>query len=419
MLPRRFSRAVTLLSAFALAGAGAITLAQDSGSAPGDSSSSYEVGGVDVDVTAPNAEAARQAGWRMAQRKAWTMLAQRMGAGPSSLSDGVLDSIVSGIVIENEQIGPNRYVGRLGVLFDRAKASSILGVAFNVMRSPPMLLIPLQYSGGVGQVFEQQTDWDQAWSRFRTGNSAIDYVRPAGSGPDALLLNAGQVSRPGRGWWRTIIRQYGASDVLIPVVQLEREWPGGPIVGHFQARFGADNKVIGTFSLRVGNSDGLPVLLDAGIKRIDALYQTALNHGVLRVDPSMTFVPPTAQTGPTDAELAAQAAAAAAQADAQLQTAGSGTISIQFDTPSAGSVTTAEEALRGVPGVRSAITTSLALGGVSVMRVSFTGDPVGLKALLETRGWIVSGSGTTLRIRRAPPSISAPAVSGGDNVSGG
>ena len=54
-----------------------------------------------------------------------------------------------------------------------------------------MLTIPLQYSGGTGQVFEQQTDWQQAWGRFRTGNSAIDYVRPSGTGPDALLLNAG------------------------------------------------------------------------------------------------------------------------------------------------------------------------------------------------------------------------------------
>ena len=56
MLPRRLSRAVTLLCVFALAGAGAMMLAQDSGPAPGDSAGSYEVGGVEVDVTAPNAE---------------------------------------------------------------------------------------------------------------------------------------------------------------------------------------------------------------------------------------------------------------------------------------------------------------------------------------------------------------------------
>jgi hypothetical protein len=76
-------------------------------------------------------------------------------------------------------------------------------------------------------------------------------------------------------------------------------------------------------------------------------------------------------------------------------------ISIQVDTPGAASVSATESALRGVPGVRSAITTSLALGGVSVMRVAFDGDPAALRPLLEARGWTVQGSGTTLRIRRA------------------
>ena len=57
--------------------------------------------------------------------------------------------------------------------------------------------------------------------------------------------------------------------------------------------------------------------------------------------------------------------------------------------------------MRGVPGVRSAQTTSLALGGMSVMRVVFDGDPARSRAALEARGWQVLGSGTTLRIRRA------------------
>ncbi|MFZ8393453.1 hypothetical protein ACO1MB_14555, partial [Staphylococcus aureus] len=50
-------------------------------------------------------------------------------------------------------------------------------------------------------------------------------------------------------------------------------------------------------------------------------------------------------------------------------------ITIQVDTPSAGSVTATESALQVVPGVRSAVTTSLAIGGVSVMRVGFDADP--------------------------------------------
>ena len=46
-----------------------------------------------------------------------------------------------------------------------------------------------------------------------------------------LILGAGQVGRRGRGWWRAILDQYGADDVLIPTVELRRSYPGGPIVG--------------------------------------------------------------------------------------------------------------------------------------------------------------------------------------------
>ena len=77
----------------------------DRGVPPVDSSGSYEVDGFAVDVSAKTAEAARYDGWRIAQRKAWVQLSQRLGAGGAAVSDGTLDSLVSGIVVQNEQIG--------------------------------------------------------------------------------------------------------------------------------------------------------------------------------------------------------------------------------------------------------------------------------------------------------------------------
>jgi hypothetical protein len=71
---------IRIALSLALAASGGMLLAQDStpGMAQADSSGSYEVGGVDVDVTGPTAEAARLAGWWLAQRKGWTMLSQRV-----------------------------------------------------------------------------------------------------------------------------------------------------------------------------------------------------------------------------------------------------------------------------------------------------------------------------------------------------
>ncbi|NII58841.1 heavy-metal-associated domain-containing protein [Sphingomonas aerolata] len=401
----------TALAGAALLLGGGAVLAQieggSRGAAPVDSGSAYEVSGVIVDVAGPSADAARYGGWRLAQRKAWVQLSNRLGGGGALVSDGTLDSLVSGIVVENEQIGPQRYVAKLGVLFDRNRAGSLLGISTYADRSQPMLVIPVQWSGGVGQVFEQRTEWQQAWARYRTGNSSIDYVRPSGSGPDALLLNVGQTQRPGRGWWRKIIDQYGASDILVPVVTLYRQWPGGPVIGVFEARHGPDSALIGRFTLRVGTPDGLPQLMDTGVKRIDDLYQQARRNGTLRVDYSLS--PP-----PAPDPIATETVSVDETADANtaVLTGGTGlSITVQFDTPAAAAVTSTEAALRAIPGVRSAATTSLALGGVSLMRVAYDGDPAALKAALEARGYQVFGSGQTIRIRRTaqllPPDLPA------------
>jgi hypothetical protein len=384
-------------AAAALALAGGMGVAQieggDRGVAPIDTSGDYEVSGVTVDVSAKTADAARLGGWRVAQRKGWQQLSRRLGGGGGLVPDSTLDSIVSGIVVENEQIAPNRYIARLGVLFDRARAGSLLGIASYVMRSPPMVVIPVTWSGGVGTALEQRSAWQEAWARYRTGNSTIDYIRPTGTGPDPLLLNVGQTERPGRGWWRTVLDQYGGSDVLIPTVRLYRQWPGGPVIGVFEARWGPDNRMLRQITLRVGSAAGLPALLDAGVKRIDDSYQAALRNGYLRADPGLSYVPEV--TTPTD-DVPAESLPVA------VATVGVTVIQVQFDTPGVAAVATGEAAVRGVPGVSSAATSSLALGGLSVMTVNFGGKPDAFKAALEARGWQVFGSGTTLRIRSGP-----------------
>ncbi len=375
------------------------------GVAPIDSSGSFEVSGIAVDVRAKTAEAARLGGWRIAQRKGWEQLWGKMHGGQGGapeLGDSALDGIVAGIVVESEQIGPNRYVARLGVLFDRARAGAILGVTGQISRSAPMLVLPVQWTGGTAYSFEQRTEWQKAWARFRTGNSPIDYVRPSGTGSDPLLLNFGQTQRPGRNWWRMILDQYGAADVLSPQVSLSYSYPGGPVTGYFVARHGPGNEIVSSFALRVETSDKIPAMMDEGVKRLDAVYADALAMGVLRPDPSLIETP---QIDPSLIENATEGvgdnvtADNATQAVAETSTLGS-TITIQFETPDVSSVSGTELAVRSVPGVKSSSTTSLALGGTSVMSVSFAGDAATLKLALEARGFKVSEAGGALRIRR-------------------
>ena len=75
-------------------------------------------------------------------------------------------------------------------------------------------------------------------------------------------------------------------------------------------------------------------------------------------------------------------------------------LTIQFASPDARAVDAALAGVKGVPGASGVATTSIAIGGTSVMRASFAGSPAELAGLLRARGWQVSASGNVLRIKR-------------------
>lgn len=148
---------------------GAALVAQiegDRGIPPIASNGDYEVRGIEVNVGGDNAEDARSKGWREAQRKAWEKLWSTNGSGGAApgLDDATIESMVSAVVVEHEQIGPRRYIARLGVIFDRARTGERLGMTGVKARSAPLLVIPVLYQGGVATVFETRTPWQKAWA---------------------------------------------------------------------------------------------------------------------------------------------------------------------------------------------------------------------------------------------------------------
>ncbi len=416
-----------IIALFVLAiGAGGWLYAQsgeDAGNIGFDSASNFEVTGIRVDATGENAFDAQREGWRQAQRQGWRMLYAQMTGGSANaapnLSDSALDAIVAGIIVQEEQIGPQRYVARLGVMFDRARVSRYLGTRGQVRRSPPLLVIPVMWVGSTPHSFEDRNEWQRAWVRFQTGDSTIDYVRAATTAPAPMLLTVGQTGRPGRGWWRFLLDSYGAADVISPVAYVNYAYPGGPVTATFVAYHGPDRRKLGQFALRIRNAENLPRLMDEGVRRMDALYQEALANGRLRSDPSLQF-----EFGIDEEDLEEEfeeleeSIAATTQRNESVtndaQTAATGRYTIQVVTPNADAVRNSEAAVRGAPGVRSATTSSLAIGGVSLMEVSYIGDLDTLAAALASRGFQVQRGAGTLRISRAAPPPTPPPAQEGD-----
>lgn len=383
----------------------------DRGIIPVASTSDIQINDVEVNTTGSNAEEARSKGWQEAARIAWKK------AGGPSMADGSIQSMVSAIVIQREQIGPRRYIATLSVVFDRSRAGQYLGGANGGRKhSAPLLVVPVLYSGGVAQVFEVKGPWQMAWAQFRAGTSPIDYVRPVGAGGDSLILTAGQPGRRSRAWWRNVLDQFGAADVVTPEARLERQWPGGPVRGTFTARYGPDNVYLGSFTLTANDEASLPKMLAEAVVRLDQVYAQALADGRLKVDTSLNV------TGQIDPGIAALIAAgqnpqpvaptdkpSAKPSDGATPTATptptptpveTRTFTVQFSSPDAASVDAALGAVRGSPGVKGASTTSLAMGGTSVMRVTYEGDLDTLAAALRSRGWKVSVGANALSIKR-------------------
>lgn len=407
----------SILALALLSGGFALVMAQvsgDRGIAPTASSADIEVRGIEVDIRAESGLAARDQAWRRAQREAW----RRVG-GPS-VSDSQLSSMVSAIVIQRERIGPKRYVATLGVTFDRQRSARFLGGATRRRSSAPMLVIPVTVSAGTYTTFEVRNPWQRAWAEFNPGTSRIDYVRPSGAGGDSLLLNFGQSGRRSRAWWRTTLDQFGAADALVPIARLEHQFPGGPINGTFTARYGPDSAFLDSFSLEASSPGELPAMLSEAVERLDGIYEQALVSGRLapdptlnegasgRVDPALQRLINIGQAIRERERLAAEAAANASSlsngpelpAQPTVAPVQSRSIAVQFSTPDPSAFDTTLSNMRQVPGVRGVAVTSTAMGGTSVMSVSYNGDLSELAAALRQRGFAVREGNNTLAISR-------------------
>jgi hypothetical protein len=218
-------------------------------------------------------------------------------------------------------------------------------------------------------------------------------------GVDPLLVNAAQTKRPGRGWWRNIIDLYGAADILVAEVSLQRLYPGGPAYARFVGRHGPDGEILGGFDLKAKDSADIPRMMAEGVQRMDELFARVLAAGELQRDPSLITVEP---PPPVEDELAAVQPLTTPLVSIQLQI-------LTRDDAGLASVTAALRSVAGVEGVG-------AIGGQSgwsLLMVNFRGDSATLASALRARGWSVSDVGGTLRVVPGlpvpvPPPAAAP-----------
>ena len=391
----------------------------DSGAVPTaiGGSGGLVVSGIDVDVGGKSPTDARMNGWRQAQREGWKALWNRMSGLPANtapnLADGALDGIVSAIEIEREQIGPDRYVARLAVIFDRVRASSYLGRFAALSSSPPFLVLPVLQDAAARSAHEPASPWLAAWSRLRAGESPIDYVRIRPTPGDTILLNAWQAERRHLFLWRALIDRYQVADVLIPELILDRSFEGGPLTGLLIVRFGPAGREVGRVRLanRSGDVNGL---MDTAVREADKLYIAALRAGNLLPDPSLIEPEePVAELEDTGPEIGGWEAA--------------GGVQVRVATPDDATLQSIQRTVAATSGVAGVTLKSISLGGESVLEIATSVPMAQLRYNLDQRGLRLDGESLRRRTEgEAPLTPPAPtevpleeggpaeAVAGGD-----
>jgi Uncharacterized protein conserved in bacteria (DUF2066) len=214
-----------LLALFLLLGFS--SLSQAAGVGP----SSYKVGGVDVDVTADSANAARDAAIVLGQRIAFDKLIAQL-ADPQSatslprLTDAQLTDLVSDFEVESERASAVRYIGKLSYRFRGDPVRAFLeqnGVHYAVMPTSPILIVPVLEADGQTILWDPQNAWLSAWAKDAGSNTLASLAIPTGDELDAGMIDAPAALAGDAGKLSTLAQRHGASQSLVVVAKLSAD----------------------------------------------------------------------------------------------------------------------------------------------------------------------------------------------------
>lgn len=201
-----------------------LALALPAWAAPSDDL--FTVRDVSVDVTADSATAARDRGIRDGQRKAFEALFDRLtpDSARSALSglDGAsIDQMVQSFEVQEERTSAVRYLGRLAVTFNPAAVRNFMrsrGVSYTEVRSKPVLVLPVDQTGGAPVLWQAETGWRQSWANLPLQGGLVPVTVPHGEAADVADVGVEQALSGDAAALRRIADRYQAGDVAVAVL---------------------------------------------------------------------------------------------------------------------------------------------------------------------------------------------------------
>lgn len=193
----------------------------------------YAVNGVNVDVTADNALAAREKAFEAAQVKAFDALAKKMVAeeqiqSVKKPSLKLIARMIQDFEVTNEKLSDVRYVGTYNFRFNEANvkqyfnigsssANNAGGTTYTSVGSRPVLILPFFQGARDTWLWASQNFWRQAWSRQGNLRGAVPLRIPVGDLDDIQDIKDRDLFDYDQGRLDNMLGRYGAREAILVV----------------------------------------------------------------------------------------------------------------------------------------------------------------------------------------------------------
>ncbi|MEI6986970.1 MAG: DUF2066 domain-containing protein [Rhodospirillaceae bacterium] len=366
----------------------------------------YNIGGVEVDITASSGAEAREKAILEAQRKAFNILFKRLAADadsriPPGVSDSDLQRMIQGFQIDRERVSSVRYIGSLSIKFRRTAVRPYLsglgiriiepsarsgmppattGTAATTVALPtvppptvtqivakPTVVLPVLMGKTVNILWEERTPWRTAWEDFAAGTSAAKLAVPLGELGDIADIGANEAVAGNATALAKIAGHYDGGDVLVATLPgSERIDPvAGVQIG--LGRFSADGRPRGapeTLTIQGAAGEQVQAFLSRTVSAVVARLASMPNGG----SDGVTTPPP--PPPPLEGQLQVGVAVSGMQDWLEVR-----------------------RRLTSNPMIVAADTVSLTRSRVAVM-IRYRGELDGLRAMLERDGLTLAQSPT-------------------------
>lgn len=193
----------------------------------------FTVSGIPVDATAASEVEAKAQAVAQGQRDGLQRLFQRLTrqedwARLPDITVSAMDDYLRDMSFAEERFGGGRYLAKLTVRYDPDSVRRALrdrGIAFTEEPSPPLVVIPIDRSGGSPILWEDGNRWRDAWLARPQGEGLVQVIAPLGDLGDATAISAEQALAGGPDIGRALAERYGARGVVVAV--LDAGAPGG------------------------------------------------------------------------------------------------------------------------------------------------------------------------------------------------